>query len=69
MMYQAVIIPSVDMKGWNVANAVFINFRNGNRCCTFASNYSLKNHVLIRIIKNGIWIASYVKGEQIWNIY
>lgn len=69
-MFKAVIIPTGDGKtGWNVGKARVIKFCSRKRFYTFVSYYSLKKDVLIRVIENGVWIASYVKGKEIWNIY
>ena len=67
-MYEAVIIwPGVN--GWDIGTARSIKFKSKKRYEYFIKYYSSVYDVMIRIIENGIWVATYVDGSEIWNTY
>ena len=62
------IIPSGN-NGWDLLNAKKITFKNKQRAIYFSRYYTEKHDCLIRYYVAGIWMASYCKGNQIWNIF
>lgn len=62
------IIPSGN-NGWDCAKARKIIFRNKSKAEFFCMYYTGKYSCLIRYYTAGIWMATYCKGKQIWNIY
>lgn len=65
-MYRAEIVLS-SYNGWDVRKAVSLRFKNRLKCEYFASYYSLKNNVLVKLFEGGWWYASFVGGKEIWN--
>lgn len=65
-MYIAKIV-YMGVNGWDDKQAVFLPFKNREKCEYFASYYSLKNDVLIKLLQNAWWYASFVGGKEIWN--
>ena len=62
------IIPA-GKNGWQVAKSKKITFKNKLKAEYFSMYYTKKVDCLIRYYTLGIWMASYCKGKQIWNIY
>ena len=65
-MYIAKIV-YMGVNGWDDKNAVFLSFKNRAKCEYFASYYSQKNDVLVKVLQNAWWYASFVGGKEIWN--
>lgn len=62
------IIPA-GKDGWDVAKSKMITFQNKHRAEYFAKYYTRKVDCLIRYYSLNMWLATYCKGRQIWNIY
>lgn len=67
-IYKAEVIFS-GFNGWDITHKCSFKFRNVRKCIAFAGWYSLKHDVLVRIYSVDVWIASYVNGKEVWNIY
>ena len=69
-MFTAVIIwPGNNGCGWDLGTARIIKFKSKKRYDFFIRYYSSIYDVMIRIIEHGTWVATYVHGGMIWNIY
>lgn len=62
------IIPS-GTNGWDLSKAKRLEFKNKKKAMYFSIYYTGKHDCLIRYYGLGIWLASYCRGKQIWNIY
>ena len=67
-MYIAEIVFTGD-NGWDVSKTVSLPFKNPNKCRYFASYYSSKNDVLIRLYDGNWFFESFVGGKEIWNAF
>lgn len=62
------IIPS-GYNGWDLSKVKTITFHNKSKAEFFAIYYTNKHDCLIKYHAGGMWLASYCKGNQIWNCY
>ena len=67
-MYRAEIVFSHG-NGWDSIPRCSLLFSNERRLRYFVRRYTAANDCLIRVYYGTWWVESWVKGEDIWNVY